>query len=175
MKRIEGQDIFNDSVAPPRVLDPSASSVRDGEIVPSVIEVIPDPLPEPTPIEERPVTGDEDLRGDDGQEEPEPTPVIETLDESFVEYGLILPTGETAWNQFGGNIFATPELRNQLFTRLQQTAVAAGFDPSEFLNRYSWTVRVVTAHIVRQVQPSSGEFNVADPRVLTQQFQVEGP
>lgn len=149
MKRIEGQDIFGDSVAPPVVPQPAGTAV------------IPETLPAPEPIVAT------------VEPEPESGPVEEVLDEDFVEYGLVLPTGETAWSQFNGNLFTTPELRNQLFTRLQQTAVASGFDPAEFLNRYSWTVRVVSAHVVRKVQPASGEFNVADPRILTQQFQLE--
>ena len=162
MKRIEGQDIFGDAVAPTMVPQPEAVNPA----------VIPDTLPDPEPIEARAIAALDQV-AEDVPDLGDPGVTLETIDEDFVEYGLTLPTGETAWGHFNGNVFTTPELRNQLFTRLQQTAVASGFDPAEFLNRYSWTVRVVSAHIERKVQPPSGEFNVADPRILSQQFAVE--
>lgn len=66
---------------------------------------------------------------------------------SRTEYGLALPNGTTAWNEFRGHPVQTPQQRWLLLQVLRKTAAEIGFDEGDFLLRYGWVSRTVTTTI----------------------------
>ncbi len=73
--------------------------------------------------------------------------VDEDITSSRTEWGLTLPNGGIAWNEFRGHPVQTAEQRWHLLKVLKQTAAEVGFDESEFLAKYGWTSRTVITTI----------------------------
>lgn len=66
---------------------------------------------------------------------------------SRTEYGLALPNGTTAWNEYRGHPIQTAEQRWFMLQVLRKTAAEVGFDEDEFLSCYGWVSRTVTTTI----------------------------
>ena len=63
------------------------------------------------------------------------------------EYGLALPNGSVAWNEYRGHPVQTPTQRWLLLQVLRKTADEVGFAEDEFLSCYGWVARTVTTTI----------------------------
>lgn len=64
-----------------------------------------------------------------------------------MEFGLVLPNGSVAWNEYRGHPVQTPEQRWILVEVLRKTAEEIGFDEKDFLELYCWQSRAVTTTI----------------------------
>lgn len=67
------------------------------------------------------------------------------------EYGLTLPNGLIAWNEFRGHPVQTSQQRWHLLQVLRKTADEIGFSEGDFLSRYGWVSRSVTT-VIRDKQ-----------------------
>jgi hypothetical protein len=73
--------------------------------------------------------------------------MVDVADSVRTEYGLLLPNGTVAWNEYRGHSVETPEQRWRLLQVLRMTAEEVGFDEDEFLSCYGWKARTVTTTI----------------------------
>ena len=63
------------------------------------------------------------------------------------EYGLSLPNGTVAWNEYRTHPIQDEQQRWLLLQVLRKTAEEIGFDEDEFLSCYGWVSRSVTTTI----------------------------
>lgn len=77
------------------------------------------------------------------------------------EYGLALPNGTIAWNEYRGHPVQTDQQRWFMLQTLRKTAAEVGFDEDEFLSCYGWVWRtVITTIRDTQTAPvTSGELS----------------
>jgi hypothetical protein len=90
----------------------------------------------------------------------DPPVTIKTL-----QWGLVLPGGETMWNTWQGINFDHPLGRLKMIATLQKTALDMGFaqeQVSEFLEAYSWATRYQVAAVVYE---DSDACSLTDPAV----------
>lgn len=80
------------------------------------------------------------------------------------QYGLVLPNGQIAWNQWGNMSFADPFDRLRTIAALKKTADQVGFGVEEFLARYSWVSRNQIGTVVYE---DTGAYQLTDPTVCT--------
>jgi len=72
-------------------------------------------------------------------------------------FGLQLPNGATAWNNYRGHDLDTPDGRTKLVEVLRQTAVNLDFPEALLLMHYKWVTRIETA---------SDSFPITSPLAL---------
>jgi len=83
----------------------------------------------------------------------------------IAQWGLVLPSGEIAWNTWSGVQFADPLNRMLMVAKLKRTGLDLGFaedQVGEFLCRYSWVTRNQLATVVYE---DTGAYTLTDPEV----------
>lgn len=96
---------------------------------------------------------------------PDPEDVLheESVSEQ-VEFGLVLPNGNTVWDNYHGYVFTTEADRQLMLAVLKQSAEDTGFDEEDFLANYEWTARKVVTTISREtIMPIDSSLAVGAP------------
>lgn len=73
-------------------------------------------------------------------------------------WGLRLPDGTVAWDEWSGVGFAEPMDRISMVVKLQKTAEQCGFSQEDFLAHYGWVTRTV-------VYENTGVYALTSPEV----------
>lgn len=75
----------------------------------------------------------------------------------YIEYGLQLPNGEVHWGQYLNRPIKTEADRALMAAVLHRTAGECGFEEDEFVARYNWVARGITA--------VPGVWEIDDPEI----------
>jgi hypothetical protein len=81
------------------------------------------------------------------------------------QWGLVLPSGEIAWNCWAGISFGDPFNRTLMVAKLKKTGMDVGFAEEqlgEWLSNYAWVTRNEIATIVYE---DTGGYDLTDPQV----------